>query len=77
MNGYAQIMGTSDWFKNPGDATTFTDAVFNYVIGATKREEAAERRHKELLDTLGGIVGAVAVGLRATADALERSVRRR
>lgn len=49
--------------------------VWNWVINAERREESAERRHKELVGKVDAFTGALAAGMRAFADALDRARR--
>jgi hypothetical protein len=49
--------------------------VWNWVIGEQRREEAAERRHKEIVGKADALMDAMAAGMRAFADALDRARR--
>lgn len=60
---------------NEREARDFGGHFYGYVANWEAREEAAERRHTELVGFLANIVAAVAVGLHATADALNKAVR--
>lgn len=66
-------------YMREDEAIDFAGHAYGYVANWQAREDAAERRHQELVETItgvaGAIAGAVAAGLRATADALDKSLR--
>lgn len=73
---YPQFM--SDFGNlNDRDQRQLVNDIWAFVTDAKGvREEAAERRHRELIGRIDTIVGAVAIGMRALADALDNNRRR-